>query len=128
MKKSPDESYELRARIGVGASLGVLIGALLAVLFFKTTQAEIIGMAIGAGLGAAVGSRIKSRAFQFLWIEYSRAVARRLIISVFLFLAPFSLYIYFIKVGATPVIEILVLTITIMGGFILIYTIGNVIS
>ena len=129
MKKSQDENYQRRASIGVGASLGVLVGSLFAELFFGgSLQVKILSIVIGAGVGAMIGSRIKSRAFQFLWIEYSRAVARRLVISVFLFLAPFSLYIYFIKVGAAPAIEIVVLTMTVFGGLFLIYTVGYVIS
>jgi len=128
MKRSPDESYEFRARIGVGASLGAVLGALPAALFFVSPQAVIIGTIIGAGLGAAVGSRLKSQAFQFLWIEYSRDVARRLIVSVFLFLAPFSLFIYFLKIGTTPGIQILLLFATSLAGLYLIYSIGYVIS
>jgi hypothetical protein len=128
MKTPPDESYALRASIGVGASLGTLLGAILAALFYSTPQAVIIGSIIGAGLGAVVGSRIRSQAFQFLWIEYSRDVARRLIISVLLFLAPFSLYIYLLKVGTTLAIEILVLFATALGGLFLIYSVGVVIS
>jgi len=128
MKTPPDESYQFRARIGVGASLGTLLGTLLAAWFFATIQAVIIGMIIGAGLGAAVGSRIKTQAFQFIWIEYSREVARRLIFAVFLFLAPFSLFIYFLKVGTTPAIEILLISATSMAFLFFIYTIGFVIS
>ncbi len=128
MKTPPDESYQFRARIGVGASLGTLLGTLLAAWFFATIQAVIIGMIIGAGLGAAVGSRLKSQAFQFIWIEYSRDVARRLIFAVFLFLAPFSLFIYFLKVGTTPAIEILLISATSMAFLFFIYTIGFVIS
>jgi hypothetical protein len=128
MKTPQDESYQFRARIGVGASLGTLFGVSLAALFFATTQAVIIGMIIGAGLGAAVGSRLKSQAFQFIWIEYSREVARRLIFAVFLFLAPFSLFIYFLKVGTTPAIEILLLSVISMAFLFFIYTVGFVIS
>ena len=128
MKRPRDESYEFRARIGVGASLGALLGALLAALFFDAAQFVIIGTIVGAGLGAAVGSRIKSQAFQFIWIEYSREVARRLIVSVFLFLAPFSLFIYFLKDGTTPAIEIMLLSATSMAFLFFIYTVGFVIS
>jgi hypothetical protein len=128
MNAPRDESYQFRARIGVGASLGALIGALLAALFFDAAQFVIIGTIVGAGLGAAIGSRIKSQAFQFIWIEYSREVARRLIFAVFLFLAPFSLFIYFLKVGTTPAIEILLLSATSMAFLFFIYAIGFVIS
>ena len=128
MKRPRDESYQFRARIGVGASLGALLGALLAAWFFDAAQFVIIGTIVGAGLGAAVGSRLKSQAFQFIWIEYSREVARRLIFAVFLFLAPFSLFIYFLKIGTTPVIEILLLSATSMAFLFFIYTIGYVIS
>ncbi len=128
MKTPPDESYQFRARIGVGASLGTLLGASLAALFFDAPQFVIVGVIIGAGLGAAVGSRLKSQAFQFIWIEYSREVARRLIFSVFLFLAPFSLFIYFLKVGTTPAIEILFISATSMAFLFFIYTVGFVIS
>jgi len=128
MNTPQDESYQFRARIGVGASLGTLLGTLLAAWFFATIQAVIVGMIIGAGLGAAFGSRIKSQAFQFIWIEYSRDVARRLIFAVFLFLAPFSLFIYFLKVGTTPAIEILLLSATSMAFLFFIYTLGYVIS
>ncbi len=128
MNTPPDESYQFRARIGVGASLGTLLGASLAALFFLNPLAVIIGTIIGAILGAAVGSRLKSQAFQFLWIEYSRGVARRLIFAIFLFLAPFSLFIYFLKVGTTPAIEILLLSATAMGFLFFIYIIGFVIS
>jgi hypothetical protein len=128
MKKTPDESYHFRAGIGVGASLGTLIGTLLGALFFGTSLAAIIGMIIGAGLGAAVGTRLKSQAFQFLWIEYSRDVARRLIISGLLFLAPFSLFVYFLIIGTTPAIEILLISAASLGGLFMIYSIGYVIS
>ncbi len=128
MKRPRDESYEFRARIGVGASLGTLLGALLAAWFFATVQAVIFGTIIGAGLGAAVGSRIKSQAFQFIWIEYSREVARRLIFAIFLFLAPFSLFFYFLIVGTTPAIEILLLSATSMATLFFIYSVGYVIS
>jgi hypothetical protein len=128
MKRPTDESYDFRARIGVGASLGALLGASLGALIFVSPQAVIIGMIIGAGLGAAVGSRIKSQAFQFIWIEYSREVGRRLVFSVILFLAPFSLFIYFLKVGTTPAIEILLLSATSIAGLFLIYSVGYVIS
>ena len=128
MNAPQDESYQFRARIGVGASLGALFGALLAALFFDAAQFVIIGTIVGAGLGAAVGSRLKSQAFQFIWIEYSREVARRLIFSVFLFLAPFSLFIYFLKVGTTPAIEILFISATSMAFLFFIYTLGFVIS
>jgi hypothetical protein len=128
MNTPPDESYQFRARIGVGASLGALLGALLAALFFATIQAVIIGMIIAAGLGAAVASRIKTQAFQYLWIEYSREVGRRLLFSIILFLAPFSLFIYFLEVGTTPAIEILLLSATSLAALFLIYSIGYVIS
>jgi hypothetical protein len=128
MNTPPDESYQFRARIGVGASLGTLLGVALGVLLFTTPQAVIISSLLGAGLGAAAGSRLRSQAFQFIWIEYSRDVARRLIFSVFLFLAPFSLFIYFLKVGTTPAIEILLLSATSMAGLFFIYSIGYVIS
>jgi hypothetical protein len=128
MNTPPDESYQFRARIGVGASLGTLLGVALGVLLFTTPQAVIISSLLGAGLGAAAGSRLRSQAFQFIWIEYSRDVARRLIFSVFLFLAPFSLFIYFLKVGTTPAIEILLLSATSMAALFLIYSIGYVIS
>jgi len=128
MKRPRDESYEFRARIGVGASLGTLLGASLAALFFNASQVVIVGAIIGAGLGAAVGSRLKSQAFQFIWIEYSRDIARRLLFSGFLFLAPFSFFIYFLKVGTTPAIEILLLSATSLAGLYLIYTVGYVIS
>ncbi len=117
MNALQDEGYQFRARIGVGASQ-----------FFATIQAVIIGMIIASGLGAAVGSRIRSQAFQFIWIEYSREVRRRLIFAVFLFLAPFSLFIYFLKVGTTPAIEILLLAATSMAFLFFIYTVGYVIS
>ncbi|MCJ7569145.1 MAG: hypothetical protein MUO58_16625 [Anaerolineales bacterium] len=128
MNTPPDKGYEFRARIGVGASLGALLGAALGALFFTTPQAVIISSLLGAGLGAAVGSRLRSQAFQFIWIEYSRDVARRLFISVFLFLAPFSLFIYFLIVGTTPAIEILLLSATSMAALFFIYTVGYVIS
>jgi hypothetical protein len=123
-----DESYQFRARIGVGALLGTLLGASLASWFFAATQAVIIGMIIAAGLGAAVGSRIKSQSFQFISIEYSREMARRFIFAVFLFLAPFSLFIYFLIVGTTSTIEILLLSATSMAFLFFIYTGGFVIS
>ena len=128
MNTPPDKGYEFRARIGVGASLGALLGAALGALFFTTPQAVIISSLLGAGLGAAAGSRLRSQAFQFIWIEYSRDVARRLIISVFLFLAPFSLFFYFLIVGTTPVIEILLLSATSMATLFFIYSVGYVIS
>ena len=128
MNTPPDKGYEFRARIGVGASLGALLGTALGALFFTTPLAVIISSLLGAGLGAAVGSRLRSQAFQFIWIEYSREVARRLIFAIFLFLAPFSLFIYFLKVGTTPAIEILLLFATSIGGFFLIYSFGVVIS
>ncbi len=128
MNTPPDKGYEFRARIGVGASLGALFGAVLGAIFFTTPQAVIVSSLLGAGLGAAVGSRLRSQAFQFIWIEYSREVARRLIFAVFLFLAPFSLFFYFLIVGTTPAIEILLLSATSIGGFFLIYSVGIVIS
>ena len=128
MNTPPDKGYEFRARIGVGASLGTLLGVAIGALFFTTPQAVIISSLLGAGLGAAVGSRLRSQAFQFIWIEYSRDVARRLIFSVFLFLAPFSLFIYFLKIGTTPAIEILLLSATSMAGLFFIYSVGVVIS
>jgi hypothetical protein len=128
MNTPPDKGYEFRARIGVGASLGALFGAVLGAIFFTTPQAVIISSLLGAGLGAAVGSRLRSQAFQFIWIEYSRDVARRLIISVFLFLAPFSLFFYFLIVGTTPAIEILLLSATSMAALFFIYSVGYVIS
>ncbi len=128
MNRPPDERYEFRARIGVGASFGAIIGAILAALLFLTTQAVLIGVIIGAGLGAVVGSRLKSQAFQFLWIEYSREVARRAIIAGILFLAPFSLLIYFLKVGTSTVIKILLISLTSFAGLFLIYTFGTVIT
>ena len=128
MKTPPDERYQFRARIGVGASFGALFGALLAAWFFATPQAVIIGTIIAAGLGAAIVSRLKSQAFQFIWIEYSREVARRIIFSVFLFLAPFSLFIYFLVIDATPAVEILLLSATSIAFLYFIYTLGFVIS
>lgn len=127
MKRSSDENYERRAGIGVGASIGTLIGAVLGALFFTTPQAAIIGSILGAGLGAAVGTRLRSQAFQFIWIEYSRDVARRIIISGVLFLVPFSLFIYLLITGAPQSLQLLFLIATSLAGFYLIYSVGIVI-
>jgi hypothetical protein len=126
--RQADERYEHRARIGAGASFGTIIGAILAALIFLTTQAVLIVVIIGAGLGALIGSRIRSQAIQFMWIEYSKEVARGAIVAGILFLAPFSLFIYFLKVGTTPVVEIVLITATSLAGLYLIYTFGTVIA
>lgn len=128
MKKQEDERYEFRAGRGVGASFGALLGALLAALIFLSPQAVLIGVIIGAGLGALIGSRLKSQAFQFLWIEYSTEVALRAIVGGVLFLTPFSLLIYFLKVGTSPLVEIILISATSLAVLFLIYTFGSVIA
>ncbi len=128
MKRSQDSGYELRASIGIGASLGSIFGALFGELFFDTTLVVLLSTFIGVVLGAAVGSRLKSQAFQFIWIEYPKEVARRLILSGILFLVPFSLFVYVIKVGATPAVKILMLFATLAGSSFLFYSMVYVIS
>lgn len=128
MKNNSDTDYERRAGIGVGASLGALFGTALAALLNGNSLVVILGTIIGAGLGAAVGSRVKSQAFQFLWIEYSREVARRFIFSGLAFVVLLGLSIYLIKAEARLAIQSLFLGATSLSGLFLLYTFGSVIS
>ena len=63
-------SFEFRARIGVGVSLGVALGAVLAEIFFWNIQAKIIGIYSGGALGGVVGSRLKSQPFNTCGLSY----------------------------------------------------------
>ncbi len=92
MSKTPNGDYQRRARIGIGASIGTIFGAGVAELLFDGAHFVIIGLTIGAALGAVVGTQLKSESFQFIWIEYSKDISRRLWLAGGLFLAPFSLY------------------------------------
>lgn len=81
MNPSSNDKYQSRARIGVGAAVGTIIGALVGEIFYGTTAAGLIGTFIGAVIGGAIGSRMRSQSFQFIWIEYSKQVAVRMLVS-----------------------------------------------
>lgn len=94
MSNSEKTTGEVKANIGVGASIGALGGAVLAAWLFQTSLAVIIASAVCAALGAAIGSRSRSQMGQYLWFTYSRAAAVRLIVSVSLFLILFLAAVY----------------------------------
>ena len=128
MKDSSDSKYATRASTATGASLGAIPGALLAAWIFQSSLSVIIGAAVGAAIGAVVGVRVKSQMPQFLWIEYPRNIARKIILSALPFLVLFLVSIYLIKAGAEKTILTILLSATSVTGFIFIYSIGTVIS
>ena len=128
MKDTSDESFEFRARIGVGACLGIALGAVLAQLIVGTIQAKIIGMIVGGLSGALVGWRLRSQTFEYLWIELPRESRRRLLIALFIFLVPFSGFIISLKMVTPPILQIILMIAAVLGGILQIYVFGYVIS
>lgn len=87
MKMSSDKAYEIRAKRGVGFSLGAVAGAILARIIFNTDLAVIIGTLLVGGLGAVFGTRVKSEFPLFLWIEYPKEIGKKFFVAGLLFVA-----------------------------------------
>ena len=71
---------------------------------------------------------MRSQASQFLWIEYPKKAARRLIFSGTLFLALFLTSIYFIKAETMFWFQILLLSTTSVSVLVLFHSVGYAIS
>lgn len=128
MKSDSDAAYEARANIGVGASLGAVLGAIVAELLTDDSLLVIAASLLGAGLGAAVGSRSRSQMPQFLWIEYPPRIGRMIVLSSLPFFALFSASIYAIKREAAGELQIILLLATAAVSIPLFLAVGRVIG
>ncbi len=128
MGNSEKTTGEVRANIGVGASIGAIGGTLLAAGLFQTSLAAIIGSAVGAALGAAIGSRSRSQMGQYLWFTYSKAAAIRLIVSVSLFLILFLAAVYSAVLEADQWLTLVLASAASLSSLLLIYSVGYAIN
>jgi hypothetical protein len=122
-----DSKYTSRASIGSGASLGVVVGALIAHWAFGSHLSVIIGSIIGGGIGAAIGSRLKSQMSQFFWVEYPGEIGKKIVLASIPFFLTFLPFIFLVKADAGKTILTILLAATSISSFILIFSLGRVI-
>ncbi|MFC1879234.1 hypothetical protein ACFLZW_04915 [Chloroflexota bacterium] len=128
MKSQSEKEYDSRASIGVGASLGAVVGALLTEVFVESSLLVTGGSLLGAVLGGIIGSRIKSEAYQYLWIEYSKAIAIKLFISGSAFVGLMLGAVYSAKRGVAPTIQILLMSAAALAFLALLVVLGQTIA
>jgi len=127
MMDNSDSKYAARASIGSGASIGTVIGALIAHFAFGSHLSVIIGSVLGAVVGGIIGTRIKSQMSQFFWIEYPGEIGKMIVLSSIPFFLTFLPYIYLVKAGVGKTILTILLAATSISSFILIFSLGRVI-
>jgi hypothetical protein len=128
MSNSEKTTGEVKANIGVGASIGAIGGAVLAAWLFQTSLAVIIASAVCAALGAAIGSRSRSQMGQYAWFTYSRAAAVRLIVSVSLFLILFLAAVYSALLEVDQWLKLMLASAASLSSLLLVYSAGYAIN
>jgi hypothetical protein len=128
MKPSSDKKYQARARIGVVASVGMIIGALVGEIFYDTSTAKLIWILIGTVIGGAIGSRMRSQSFQFIWIEYSRQVAVRMLVSGVLFTGFMLAFFYATESSDSSALQLALLVGTLSSMFFMAHALKFAIS
>jgi hypothetical protein len=112
-----NDKYQTRARIGVSASVGIVIGAIAAKLIFHTDAAVLAGSLAGALLGGVIGSRLRSQVFQYIWFEYSPQVGIRLAVSSVFFVGFMLTYFYVSASSGSTALQVALLAGTLLGMF-----------
>ena len=85
MNNDSDKTISRQANIGVGASFGAVVGAVITAAIFKSPIYTITGSLAGAFMGGVINLKNKSNFSDMLWNVYSRKTGFRLfIVSVFI--------------------------------------------